>query len=197
MREQYKGTSQLYTGRARSMLRPNEQTTTTTPAPSPTPYVAHEERRQCEGLDWCPGEEPPGPWQPWGGWHEWTNCNVTCGGGAEFRYRECQAFRSDPADWKRQIIDENMCRREDSRDIRNCATNPCPYYEEWSPWGPCWSEKCLSDGTANMTRTCRHGQIGQIGCARDVEHYRKRDCFHDRCAHFDQVSFFSIDPCWL
>ena len=192
MRGQYAGTSSAF--KPRSMHGGNQQTTTTTPAPSPTPYIAHEQRRPCEGLDYCPGEEPPAPWQPWGSWHEWSRCNATCGGGAAYRYRECQAFRSDPADWRRQIVDENMCRPDDRHSLRDCASEPCPFFDEWSPWGGCWSpDGCLTDGSANMTRTCHHGTIGQRGCEAEVEHTRERDCFHDRCAHFDQ--WHSWSPC--
>ena len=99
-----------------------------------------------------------------------------------------KAFKSDPDDWRKKIIDENMCRPVDRDAFRDCHTEPCPYFEgrggqtlsqrsvdfahlcsiEWSSWGACWAKECLSDGTSNMTRACRHGTVGQRGCERSI-----------------------------
>ena len=119
-------------------------TTTTTPAPTTTTqYIAHEEQRKCaEGL--CPGQILAG--QPWSGWSHWLPCDATCGTGTTLRYRECQAFAPDPDDWRKKIIDRNMCRIGDDFETEPCNTQVCPYFSEWTPWEKCFSDQCLTDG---------------------------------------------------
>ena len=111
-------------------------TTTTTPAPTTTTqYIAHEEQRKCaEGL--CPGQILAG--QPWSGWSHWLPCDATCGTGTTLRYRECQSFAPDPDDWRKQIIDRNMCKIGDDFE-----TEPCNTQERFDASGITISENSL------------------------------------------------------
>ena len=160
-----------------------EVTTTTTEAPATTPYTANEEWRAC-AFDACPGEEPPGAWQPWSGWYNWSPCNVTCAGGTMLRSRDCQAFTSDPQDWQKQIEDTNMCRPVDKKEVKVCNTQPCPFFAEWTEWGECNGPVCLERGKQIMKRECLHGEIGNDGCPQSTENYRERDCIYKKCPHY-------------
>ena len=44
-------------------------------------------------VNGCFEGDIPKSWQPWSNWVEWTYCNATCGGGSNYRYRICQAFK--------------------------------------------------------------------------------------------------------
>ena len=162
--------------------RYDEETTTAQPQTQPTQPPAEEEVIPCN-TEPCPGDIPSS-WQPWGSWVEWTHCNVTCGGGSNYRYRVCQAFKPDPNDWRKKVIDSNMCHPADQDEFRACNTKPCPFWAEWTEWTACEADTCMSDGKQNMTRKCINGKSGEVGCEETEPNVRYKECFHSDCAHW-------------
>ena len=51
----------------------------------------------------------------WLGWSDWSQCNVTCGGGKQERVRECEEPR----------FDGKPCQGSPT-DYIECSTNMCP-----------------------------------------------------------------------
>ena len=168
-----------------------EESTTPAPTTQPAQLLAEEEILPCN-TEPCPGSIPAS-WQPWSAWVEWTHCNATCGGGSNYRYRVCQAFKPDPIDWRKKVIDQNMCRPEEQEDFRDCNTEPCPYWKSWSQWGLCQAPSCLTDGQSNITRTCANGEPGDVGCETDEPSVQYRDCYHSDCPHWAKWHMWS--PC--
>ncbi|XP_067022326.1 uncharacterized protein [Acropora muricata] len=82
----------------------------------------------------------------WSEWGEYSLCSVSCGGGVQARYRECD--NPLPAYGGKDCVGE-------SEEIRPCNQFPCPVDGRWSlwkPWGPC-SLTCAG-GVQRRTRTC-------------------------------------------
>ncbi|CAK8672876.1 unnamed protein product [Clavelina lepadiformis] len=75
-------------------------------------------------------------------WNNWTPCTESCGGGQQYRYRECNKVEGCDGPYN---------------DTRACALEECPatgpgVLGDWSAWSIC-SETC-GPGTQQRTRTC-------------------------------------------
>lgn len=61
----------------------------------------------------------------WGHWGEWSVCSAQCGGGLQFRERECT------------LLDKKDCELGCSKEYRECNTWECPEVKarsEWTKW---------------------------------------------------------------
>ncbi|CAG5110064.1 Oidioi.mRNA.OKI2018_I69.chr2.g4510.t1.cds [Oikopleura dioica] len=148
--------------------------------PTPPP-LADEDAKHCN-TQLCPGEEPK-QWAPWGQWAKWSFCSKSCGGGQKYRYRACQAFTSDPENWKRKIIDKNMCKEEDAEELASCNTQSCPTWSSWNQWSVCEAAQCLGKGKQFREKTCVGGNPGDDGCDIKEEYEETRECVFNGCPH--------------
>lgn len=70
----------------------------------------------------------------WGAWGQWSQCSASCGGGQQFRTRQCERGDCDgPA-----------------KSARACNTHPCQ--DQWGCWTD-WSPCSVSCGVGKRTRT--------------------------------------------
>ena len=108
----------------------------------------------------------------WSQWGRWSVCSVTCGGGSEFRYRDCL----------RGKVGENMeCPQGGEAEERTgCFDNPCPYLEEWAEWSDC--PVTCGGGKMTRERTCMHGLPTNIGCLEGTS--EESDCNTKPCPIF-------------
>ena len=77
----------------------------------------------------------------WTEWTEWTDCSVTCGGGSQKRSRDCVLPDSRAF----------LCSGDDS-EKRECNSQTCPDWTEWTDWGSC--TKSCGGGTRTKLREC-------------------------------------------
>ncbi|XP_078378155.1 SCO-spondin-like isoform X7 [Oculina patagonica] len=109
----------------------------------------------------------------WSEWSEWSECPVTCGGGQQKRFRECDnpypAFGGKPCPGN-------------SEESRLCNTLPCAVDGNWTAWRD-WEVCSVScgGGTQNRVRTCTnplpaHGGKDCVG-----EGVITRRCNEDPC----------------
>lgn len=98
-------------------------------------------------------------------WAQWSDCSRSCGGnGRRTRNRLCSSGR---------LMD---CAREGlSRESEQCATEPCPAWEQWSLWEPC-SATC-GIGSTNRYRQCSTGIMAD--CFGDSA--QQKPCFNAVC----------------
>ncbi|GFS05101.1 SCO-spondin-like [Elysia marginata] len=97
-----------------------------------------EEHRDCN-THHCPID---GEWETWS---VWSACSVTCGGGNQSRFRECQGpfYGGLSCDGPREMS-------------RICSTNSCPedgYFTSWSEWEAC-DVTCGDGGVRRRYRSC-------------------------------------------
>ncbi|XP_013397757.1 SCO-spondin [Lingula anatina] len=88
----------------------------------------------------------------WRQWSNWDNCSVSCGGGIQWRYRDCDGpyhkGRDCEGSWN---------------ESQACNSHPCPIpgdWMEWSPWGEC-SATC-GGGIRYSTRVCDMESYGNL-----------------------------------
>ncbi|XP_078681317.1 cartilage intermediate layer protein 2-like isoform X1 [Branchiostoma floridae x Branchiostoma belcheri] len=107
----------------------------------------------------------------WSDWSSWSQCDVTCGGGTQYRDRTCD-----------NPLPENGgagC-DGDSRQIRSCADVPCTGQVTdggWSDWGP-WSGCSVTCGVGTETRdrTCTNPAPANGGAQCVGSAYETRTC---------------------
>merc|ERR1712020_447181 len=99
------------------------------------------------GDDWCiAGPDTTNAY--WGGWGDWSDCSISCGGeGTKTRSRSCVEATNGG----------NPCSSlsGSTTDSSSCQTEPCPVngvYGEWSEWTDC-SASC-GGGYQTRTRLC-------------------------------------------
>ncbi|XP_074624581.1 SCO-spondin-like isoform X5 [Acropora palmata] len=82
----------------------------------------------------------------WSEWGEYSLCSVSCGGGVQARYRECD--NPLPAYGGKDCVGE-------SEEIRPCNQFPCPVDGGWASWKP-WSTCPVTcgGGVQSRNRTC-------------------------------------------
>ncbi|XP_029187797.2 A disintegrin and metalloproteinase with thrombospondin motifs adt-1-like isoform X2 [Acropora millepora] len=82
----------------------------------------------------------------WSEWGEYSLCSVSCGGGVQARYRECD--NPLPAYGGKDCVGE-------SEEIRPCNQFPCPVDGGWASWKP-WSTCPVTcgGGVQSRSRTC-------------------------------------------
>ncbi|KAI0228001.1 Coadhesin [Lamellibrachia satsuma] len=105
----------------------------------------------------------------WTSWTEWTQCNVTCGGGRQQRTRHCEAPQ----------YGGQRCRGF-PKQTRQCNSKHCPVdgvWEEWQTWGTC-SHSCGS-GRKTRTRECTSPKYDGQPCEGPKEEYSY--CFTEPC----------------
>eukprot|EP00930_Biecheleria_cincta_P096731 TRINITY_DN88536_c0_g1_i1.p1 TRINITY_DN88536_c0_g1~~TRINITY_DN88536_c0_g1_i1.p1 ORF type:complete len:1777 (+),score=234.93 TRINITY_DN88536_c0_g1_i1:51-5333(+) len=73
----------------------------------------------------------------WGEWTEWTECDIPCGGGQQFRQRHIAKVPRNGG---------KLCPAEDKDETRPCNTQHCKdgdcidgVWREWNEWEPCSS----------------------------------------------------------
>ncbi|XP_046560771.1 A disintegrin and metalloproteinase with thrombospondin motifs adt-1-like, partial [Haliotis rubra] len=90
----------------------------------------------------------------WAEWAKWSTCTLTCGGGQQWRTRNCIG----PFDGGKEC--------PGPRNVTQaCNTDNCPIdgvYGEWSSWGAC-SDTC-GGGTQDRTRSCTAPKYGGVDC---------------------------------
>ncbi|XP_067679122.1 A disintegrin and metalloproteinase with thrombospondin motifs adt-1-like isoform X3 [Haliotis asinina] len=90
----------------------------------------------------------------WAEWAKWSTCTLTCGGGHQWRTRNCIG----PFDGGKEC--------PGPRNVTQaCSTHNCPIdgvYGEWSLWGAC-SDTC-GGGTQDRTRPCTAPKYGGVDC---------------------------------
>ncbi|XP_076799779.1 uncharacterized protein LOC143444875 isoform X4 [Clavelina lepadiformis] len=96
----------------------------------------------------------------YGDFGAWTDCTVSCGGGFQYRYRDCNKIAGCPGS---------------HREERRCGGNACPgpAWSEWRNDGSC-SEDC-DGGIQNQVRDCINGP-GCVG-----QSTRTRPCNMQAC----------------
>ncbi|KAJ8305885.1 hypothetical protein KUTeg_016430 [Tegillarca granosa] len=106
----------------------------------------------------CPVD---GEWEPWSKWDE---CNVTCGGGGQSRYRVCEGPYFGGLECNGSAIES-----------RDCNMHFCPIDGVWSDWSN-WTECSLTcgNGTQNRSRSCDGPYYGGQNCSGDWDEVR--DC---------------------
>ncbi|XP_069128273.1 SCO-spondin-like isoform X2 [Argopecten irradians] len=122
----------------------------------------YEDNRECN-IHECPID---GVFLPW---MEWGTCNVTCGGGGQYRHRECDGPYYGGANCTESWV-----------DYQDCNTHECPvdgFFLEWSLWGPC-STTC-GGGSQIRTRECNDPLYGGADCV--GEYNQTRDCNEHNC----------------
>ncbi|XP_033738097.1 SCO-spondin-like isoform X2 [Pecten maximus] len=110
----------------------------------------YEDNRECN-MHECPID---GVFMPW---MEWGQCNVTCGGGGQYRHRECDGPYYGGANCTESWV-----------DYQDCNTHECPvdgFFLEWTVWGPC-STTC-GGGSQIRTRECNDPLYGGAECEGD------------------------------
>ncbi|XP_076799785.1 uncharacterized protein LOC143444876 isoform X2 [Clavelina lepadiformis] len=88
------------------------------------------------------------------GWGPWTDCTVTCGGGRQYRYRDCN-----------NIVGCIGSHKEE----RRCGQQPCFNQNVWSTWydvGSC-SAAC-GGGSLRQRRECSNGNSCQGDSRRQI-----------------------------
>ncbi|XP_068700145.1 uncharacterized protein [Montipora foliosa] len=130
------------------------------------------ETRECNAL-LCPED---------GGytrWSDWSECDVTCGGGLMQRYRSCS--NPSPANGGRDCAAMGLGSAIESKA---CNLISCPHdggYTDWTGWTQC--DKTCGDGKKYRTRSCTNPPPAHGG--------------HD-CSWFGsdkEVSFCNEGPC--
>ncbi|KAJ8306418.1 hypothetical protein KUTeg_016963 [Tegillarca granosa] len=120
----------------------------------------------------------------WTKWTLWNTCNVTCGGGQQRRYRECDG----------PYYDGQNCTGPDI-ETRECNDNFCPVdgiWDVWSNWTTC-SLTC-GNGTHQRNRNCNGPYYGGFNCSGDENEIRYCNTFY--CpGRFNFVFKIISSPC--
>nr|CAB3266608.1 SCO-spondin-like [Phallusia mammillata] len=91
------------------------------------------------------------PTAVWDSWSNWSDCSITCGGGAQSQSRRCLNGE----------VGTGQCIGNTTRS-RACASEDCPVWGDFGSWTSC-STSC-GGGQRNQTRQCIGGTPGQNGC---------------------------------
>ncbi|XP_072169938.1 LOW QUALITY PROTEIN: uncharacterized protein [Diadema setosum] len=130
------------------------------------------------------GEHLPidGRYGPWG---DWSECNVTCGGGLQFRNRTCD----NPA----PKYGGQTCSAAAIKS-RECNTNNCPIDGGWSSWETAvsCSVTCGLHGTKRQSRECNNPQRRYGGNPCDGEEYRWVGCSTTTTCDSDEDSELGV-----
>ena len=105
----------------------------------------------------------------WTPWTEWTPCTATCGGGSQRRERACVATRA---------VGSLFCPGPGDEQ-RECNTNVCPIWTEWTEWAPC--TRSCGGGQTTQRRECVLPRLvdGELGC--EGEPIREEECNTQTC----------------
>ncbi|OWF34851.1 Hemicentin-1 [Mizuhopecten yessoensis] len=102
-------------------------------------------------------------------WMEWGQCNVTCGGGGQYRHRECDGPYYGGANCSESWV-----------DYQDCNTHNCPvdgFFLEWTAWGSC--DVTCDGGFQLRTRECNDPLYGGASCVGDYN--QTQDCNTHNC----------------
>ncbi|XP_043922260.1 SCO-spondin-like [Protopterus annectens] len=158
----------------------------------------------------------------WSTWSPWSSCSQTCGGGIQYRFREC----NNPAPQN----GGHGCPGNTTEQQRDCNTLRCEGSRLWSIWST-WSRcsvtcgggeqtrtrTCLQtecEGLAVQSKTCNTQVCLEVGCPTDrlyrecvdgegcpysCDHLtHKMDCFSDGCeegCHCPVGTYIYRDSC--
>ncbi|PFX32412.1 Hemicentin-1 [Stylophora pistillata] len=109
----------------------------------------------------------------WSDWGEWSNCTVSCGGGEQTRYRDCD--NPPPAYGGRECLGV-------SEETRPCNELPCAVdggWTEWKPWEIC--PVTCGGGIQNRYRTCTDPPPAHGGKDCSGEGVLTRPCNEEPC----------------
>lgn len=109
----------------------------------------------------------------WSDWGEWSNCTVSCGGGEQTRYRDCD--NPPPAYGGRECLGV-------SKETRPCNELLCAVDGGWTVWKP-W-EICpvtCGGGIQNRYRTCTDPPPAHGGKDCSGEGVLTRSCNEEPC----------------
>ncbi|KAK7100724.1 hypothetical protein V1264_023622 [Littorina saxatilis] len=90
----------------------------------------------------------------WEDWSKWSECTLTCGGGNQWRARDCIGPFYGGAECPGP-----------ANETRDCNAHHCPvdgYYQDWSSWGLC-TVTC-GGGAQDRNRTCIEPMYGGQEC---------------------------------
>ncbi|KAL9971012.1 hypothetical protein ACROYT_G023488 [Oculina patagonica] len=101
------------------------------------------ETRECNAL-LCPEDGA------YSKWSDWSDCDVTCGGGLMQRYRSCNT--PSPSNGGRDCATKGL---GPAMESKACNLIACPHdggYTDWTGWSQC--DKTCGDGKRYRTRQC-------------------------------------------
>lgn len=110
-------------------------------------------------------------------WTPWNVCSVTCGGGTYQRQRDCVNGNQGDEGCDGSIT-----------ETKNCATQKCPAWSEWSQFNSCTAS--CGGGSQTKTRECINGSPGQQGCIGDTTN--TQSCNPQSCPSWSVWSPFMI-----
>ncbi|XP_041349175.1 hemicentin-1-like [Gigantopelta aegis] len=87
--------------------------------------LSETEVRKCNTQP-CPVD---GQWSEFGEWSPYTECSVSCGGGAQSRTRTRTCSAPKPQYGGADCVGEAI-----EGDERECNTQPCPIHGQWTQW---------------------------------------------------------------
>ncbi|KAL3852004.1 hypothetical protein ACJMK2_015693, partial [Sinanodonta woodiana] len=119
----------------------------------------------------------------WSAWTNYTACSKTCGGGIQFRSRQCSFQTGHPHG--RDCIGNTSSSQE-------CHTNLCPvngYWEEWTPWSSCVVS--CGNGTEQRARKCHFDSKAPKGDDCHGHAKETKECFQGFCPKDGKLSNWS------
>ena len=135
---------------------------------------AFKENTPCS-VDACPPKCEHGPWC------EWSGCSATCGGGKDFRTRECECPEGVE---KSTCENSGQCEGEPIEE-NDCNTDvTCPPQCEWSPdweeWRPC-TVTC-GTGTQSRQKKCECKDSDECDGCEGIPPTEFQDCATEMCS---------------
>ena len=107
---------------------------------------------------------------------DFGSCSATCGSGVKKCQKKCIGGN----------IGDEGCAVDHQFRVESCNNNQCPFYRECNDFSGC-SVACKG-GTKTCTRQCQNGNIGDIGCASDLQ-IRTEECNPQECGKYLTCSY--------
>merc|ERR1712013_717371 len=110
-------------------------------------------------------------WAPWG---SWGDCTKTCGGGVQYRSRDCNTAQYGGS--------SSICTTAQTTS-RSCNTIHCPLDASWASWGS-WGRcsKTCDGGVQKRSRDCKIAQYGGSSAICTTAQTSSRSCNTNPCS---------------